>query len=118
MSGVKVEWMGDKIKGLVRQGATRGLLAGAEVVKAAAVAQTPVESGDLKKSATADVDSGTLISAVAFSDTRRIKVIKQHEDLSYRHPNGGNAKFLENAAKEAGNSAYQKLAASLRQVLT
>lgn len=118
MSGnVRAEWMGDKIKGLVRKGAAQGLLDGAEVAKEASLKQVPRETERLANSAYADVDESTLISIVGYDDPRDIKTIKQHEDLTYRHPRGGSAKFLENPVKASGNAAYAKLAARLRQAL-
>ena len=114
---VRAKWMGDTVKGAVRRGAVRGLLEGAEVAKAASVEQVPRETDRLMNSAYTDVDESTLISIVGYDDPRDIKTIKQHEDLTYNHPRGGNAKFLENPVKASGNAAYAKLAAQLRQVL-
>lgn len=116
MSDTRVEWRGDLIKGRLREGAARGLLEGAEVAKEASVMQVPRESGRLRDSAYAAVDSSTLISIVGYDDPRDVKTIKQHEDLSYRHPRGGSAKFLENPVRASGNAAYARLAARIRQV--
>lgn len=111
-------WMGEQIKGIVRQAAAWGLLEGAQVAKEASLAMVPRETGALADSAYVDVDPDTLISIVGYDEVRDVKTIKEHEDLTYKHPRGGQAKFLEIPVKQCGNSAAMKLASRLRGVLS
>lgn len=115
---VKVQWMGDQIKGQARKAAARGLLDGVEVAKQASLAMVPVETGRLRSTAYTDVDEDTLIGIVGYDDPRDVKTIKQHEDLSYRHPRGGQAKFLETPVRASGSAAFAKLAAAMRGALS
>lgn len=118
VTDVQVQWMGDKIKGLKRRAAVEGLREGAEAIKNAAVDMIPVETSVLKGTAYADVDPNTLISIAGVDDARDIKAIKQHEDLSYNHPRGGQAKFLEKAVKAAEGGAMGNLAAQISRALS
>lgn len=110
-------WRGDEIKGLVRKAAVGGLLEGVKVAKERAVEAAPVDTNELRESAYVDVDENTLIAIVGFEEARDIKTIKQHEDLTYKHPRGGGPKFLENPVKRSGREAHSKLAAALRRVM-
>lgn len=114
---VRVEWRGDEIKGVVRKATVRGLKAGVEVAKEASVKVAPLLTGELRESAYTDVDESSLIGIVGYDVPRDIKAIKQHEDLSYHHPAGEKAKFLEGPVKESQAAAQAKLAAALRGVL-
>lgn len=118
MTDVQIQWMGDQIKGLKRRAAVEGLREGAEAIKDAAVGMVPVETSVLKDTAYCDVDPNTLISIAGFDDARDIKAIKQHEDLSYNHPRGGQAKFLEKAVTAAEGGAMGNLAAQIRRALS
>lgn len=114
---VRMEWRGDEIKGLVRDATVRGLKDGVEVAKEASVKLAPLLTGELRASAYTDVDPVSLIGIVGYDVPRDIKAIKQHEDLSYRHPAGETAKFLETPVKESQAQAQAKLAMQLRRVL-
>lgn len=88
-------------------------------LQAKAQSLTPVDSSALKKSAfhevndTADGFSGIvgyakLDGEYSMGKTPPYKyALRQHEDLSFKHPNGGQAKFLEQPFKENIN-AYTK----------
>lgn len=76
----------------VRSGAARGLTLAAIHVQGVAVPRTPVEYGDLRSSLTvvpADADD---LAAAIVSDLPY--AVRQHEDLSLRHDDGG-PKYLE-----------------------
>ena len=55
----------------------------------------PVDTGDLKGSAFADV-SGP-VGTVGFTEPY---ALRQHESMGFKHPKGGEAKYLENPYKE------------------
>lgn len=51
----------------------------------------PVDTGDLRGSATSEVKD--LIGEVGFGEEY---ALEQHENLTFNHPRGGQAKYLEN----------------------
>lgn len=64
----------------------------AEFVLSAAIPLTPVDEGTLRRSGRVEVtDKGATVSF----NTPYAR--RQHEDMSYSHPGGGGAKYLEKA---------------------
>lgn len=63
-------------------------------LKRRAVQRAPIQTGDLRGSADTRVkdNSGQVEGLVGFSSEY---AIEQHENLTYNHPRGGEAKFLE-----------------------
>lgn len=59
------------------------------------VERAPVDQGDLRGSGFSEV-SGTE-TTVGFT---AVYALRQHEELNYNHPQGGEAKYLENPLKE------------------
>jgi len=58
----------------------------------------PVKSGDLKGSADSDAQGGDVIEGFVSFDTPY--ATRQHEEMSYNHPNGGQAKYLQQPFEE------------------
>ena len=58
----------------------------------------PVDTGDLRGSAYSEVKK--LEGEVGFTEPY---ALRQHEDVSFRHPRGGQAKYLEQPYKENRN---------------
>lgn len=83
-----------RVKAAARDGAARGMFNATEHGLAEARKRVPHEEGTLERSGRASVDSTTLRGAVSF-DTEY--AVRQHEDLSLRHDDGRQAKYLENA---------------------
>jgi hypothetical protein len=73
-------------------GADRGLQLGAEHLLGAARKLVPHEEGVLENSGKTSFDGGTHTAAVSF-DTPYAAV--QHEDLTFQHDDGRQAKYLE-----------------------
>ena len=72
----------------------------------------PVDTGDLRGSAFAEVDG--LDGTVGFTEPY---ALRQHEEVGYRHPKGGEAKYLETPYKEnAGKYAEAIIATSKKAV--
>lgn len=85
------------------------LAAGAEVVRAAAVQGTPVESGRLVGSAAVTIDGDEAVITYDGPYARR-----QHEELTWRHETG-RAKYLELACIEQKDNAIRVIAEKLRR---
>lgn len=84
----------DGFSGKMTEGTLRGLFLAGEHVLGVSNSQVPHEDGDLERSGTSTVDEGKKRVGVSY-DTKY--AVRQHEDMSYRHDAGRNAKFLENA---------------------
>lgn len=106
-----VTWTGDRAVEASHQAAIRGLLQGAHHIRGVAVNRTPIDTADLRNSATAQVDDAELTGAVAY-DTPY--AVRQHEELGWYHFTG-QAKYLETAAQDESSTARDLLAAQLRR---
>lgn len=59
------------------------------------VERAPVDEGDLRGSGFSEVDG--LTTTVGFT---AVYALRQHEETQYNHPQGGEAKYLENPMNE------------------
>lgn len=92
---VSTEWNGDGIAGNVEAAIERGIFMACEALKANALDRTPFAEGDLRQSAMASAE-GTR-GVVSYNTPY---AVRQHEDVTLNHPNGGEAKFLEKAVND------------------
>lgn len=104
---------------LIRDGAAEGLTDVAEHVQAEARRRAPDDprtgGDDLRHSLTvAPASSGDLTSAVY---TNKEYATYQHEQLDLRHPNGGQAKYLETAALDLAGDIERIIGAAVRRRL-
>ncbi len=92
--------------------------AGAEVLLAASQPLVPVDTGELLASGRV-VDDGESAKVVydAVAPDGYPYGIRQHEDLTLNHPNGGQAKFLEAPMHSHGAEVLAAEAAILRAAL-
>lgn len=114
---VSGQWLGDVIKGRARRAAVEGLHEGAKTIGRASAEVAPQESSELRNSLYTDADANTLIAIVGYDVPRDIKTIKQHEDLTYHHPPGEQAKFLEQPVRQHRATIVAELATKLKGVL-
>jgi len=94
-----LKWYGPKVKDSERKGAARGLYFGAEHVGEESDRVIPLEEGTLERSKAVSVDEGALQAAVSY-DTPYAVI--QHEDLTFHHDAGRQAKYLETPINDAG----------------
>lgn len=97
-----------------RAGLINGLEAGMEHVLQEARVLVPNEEGDLEQSGVASVDPSSLTGAVSF-DTPY--AVRQHEELSWRHSDGGTAKYLERPMNSNRDVVLDLVAAQVRRAL-
>lgn len=97
---------------------------GAERILDASQPLVPVEEGILKASGRVEQDGITTVVTYGRDDDgdgthapSNQYVIPVHENLEANHPNGGQAKFLEDAASTAALDAMEAVAMSLRAAL-
>lgn len=111
---IESNWRGDRAKGKARRGAVDGLKLGAEHVLGESRKQVPHEEGTLERSGVASVDEVTMTAAVSY-DTPY--AARQHEELTWQHDDGRNAKYLEKpmaAERDTVSALYQ---AQIRKAL-
>ena len=84
----------------------------AEFIGGAADAQTPKDTGALVESRQIEVDDNHAVISYNTPYAHR-----QHEDLTYNHPNGGNAKYLENPMRSDAEVVIEILARSIGRAL-
>lgn len=75
----------------------------------------PIDTGDLRGSA--HVDNATSSHMTAILSYQEVYALRQHEELSYNHPKGGQAKYLEQPFKENSNKYVQHIKDSVRKVV-
>lgn len=88
----KLVWKGAQATREVRKGAQEGLRLAAEHLLTKSVAQCPVNEGTLRRSAAVDISTDGMTAIVSYNT---VYAARQHEELSWRHPKGGKAKYLE-----------------------
>lgn len=82
----------DRVKRSTHAAAERGVLKAAEHVLQISNQRVPIEEGTLERSGAASAEGlkGTVSYDTPYA-------VRQHEDMSYRHDAGRQAKFLESA---------------------
>lgn len=81
-----------------------------------AVPDAPIEHGDLRGSARLDVhrDGNSVEAILSFNE---VYAARQHEELTWKHPRGGKAKYLEDNVNQAVPLYEGMLAAELKATL-
>jgi hypothetical protein len=95
-------WYGPQVQAQIRKAAARGLLEAGEYLKDESDRLVPLEEGTLRNSGEVSTDEGKLTARVSY-DTPY--AVRQHEETTYRHPNGRQAKYLEQASNLHGERA-------------
>jgi hypothetical protein len=119
---LKLKWHGAEVAAVERIAAARGLMLGAEHVLEEANRIVPISppgepsSGTLLRSGTPSVDVPTLRAAVSY-DTPY--AVRQHEEMSYQHDPGRQAKYLETPvnASDVRTAVNALIARELKTVL-
>ncbi|MDU0864420.1 HK97 gp10 family phage protein [Actinomyces urogenitalis] len=103
-------WRLPQVAANMTAASTKALALGAEVLRAAAVEQTPVDEGTLRRSASVSIDKD--VAAVSYNTPY---AVRQHEELGYHHPKGGKAKYLEDALHENSDQIRAVIAEHIRR---
>lgn len=106
-------WRGQQVAAAVEAASVRGVNRAAERLKALAVEQTPWQDGDLRGSAQVTPAVTGDVRAIVSFDTPY--AVRQHEELGYRHPRGGNPKYLERPLREQAGELRGIIAAEIRR---
>lgn len=111
---IRMKWHGGLVLERGRQGARAGLANAAEHILGVAQTLVPNEEGTLERSGRATVDGSDLRAAVSF-DT--VYARRQHEELTWRHSSGRQAKYLEQPMTTESETAHALVAAAIRRAL-
>ncbi|MCO1575029.1 hypothetical protein M8C13_04550 [Crossiella sp. SN42] len=109
---VRMKWNGAKVSVVTRGGAVEGLGKATEHLLGVASQLAPIEEGTLERSGVASVDEVNLRGAVSF-DT--VYAVRQHEELTWRHDPGRQAKYLEEPADTEADTMTALVAAAIRR---
>jgi hypothetical protein len=107
-----VEWNGPEIEVLLDGASANGLMLAAEHLLGVSRQLVPLEEGTLERSGVASVDEGELTAAVSY-DT--VYAVRQHEEMTWRHDPGRQAKYLEVPMFWETDTMLDLIAAELRR---
>ena len=101
---VNVKYFFDKelAQEVVEKAAMKGLRKLGEEILTEAKELCPVDSGTLRQSGSVRANSKNKTVEISFNTPY---ALKQHEEMSYNHPNGGQAKYLEQPFNERVKNA-------------
>jgi hypothetical protein len=102
--------------------AQRGMAEGATNIYTESQKQTPLDDGELVNGARVSTEgdqSDHFVAMVSYGNDEVSKeyAVIQHEDLTLNHPNGGNAKFLENAFTANSNLVLARIRQEIRNII-
>lgn len=109
---VRMEWHGDEVAAELEEAAARGIAESVEHLKGVSADLAPHEEGILAATATASTDG--LTGAVSF-DTPY--AVRQHEELTWHHDPGKQAKYLEQPWLEERPAMLAMIAARMRRAM-
>ncbi len=89
---VRSEWHGERVDKIIDAALLQGMWLAALHLLGEAQAIVPIEEATLERSGVASIDRSKFMCAVSF-DTPY--AARQHEELSWRHDPGRQAKYLE-----------------------
>lgn len=112
MADIQFTWRGPEVTQRVNGASRAALGKGAAYLLAQAIPLTPIRDGPLRASGGTDVEDGR---ASVYFDTPY--AARQHEEVGWRHPKGGQAKYLETAVLQERGNAQRIVAAEVRRAL-
>jgi hypothetical protein len=108
----RMTWQGRRLwTGRGKAKAERGLQLALEHVLAESNRMVPLEEGTLERSGKVSMDAGTLTGTVSY-DTPY--AVRQHEEMTWRHAPGRQAKYLETAVNASRQECLRIMQAELR----
>lgn len=110
----RVTWRGREIAEELRGAGVRGLRKAGEHLLGESRALAPLEEGTLERSGTVTVDEQELTATVSY-DTPY--AVRQHEDMTYQHAPGRQAKYLEQPMNSERDVMQALIATELRRAV-
>jgi hypothetical protein len=111
---VDLEWDDDKIKAAISGASMAGLELAAEHLLQVSSQLAPLEEGDLARSGEVSKDDSLETVAVSYD---RPYAVAQHEELTWRHDAGKQAKYLEQPMTDERDTMLAIIAHAAGEVL-
>lgn len=111
----EIEWNGGEIETLIEAATRQGLTEAAEHLLKVSRDLVPIQEGTLERSGVAEVDDTDLTAAVSY-DTPY--AVRQHEELTWRHEEGRQAKYLEQPMNTERETLLALIAAPTQEAIT
>lgn len=111
---VKAIWRGEYAKNRARAASRAALRAGAEHLKERSNAICPIEESTLIRSSGVSVSADGKVAAVYYGTPY---ARRQHEELTWRHDPGRQAKYLEEPARREHKTIQRIIATHMRRAL-
>ena len=111
----RLEWHGSEVSRNVTNAAQRALKKAALDLQGRSGEEAPIDKGDLRGNVAID-DSQLEIKNMIRVGYSLPYAMRQHEELNYSHPRGGNAKFLENPFRSNIKRYERFIASAVNQV--
>lgn len=109
-----MKWRGNQAVKIAQEAAFQALHDGAEAILTEAIDETPVDTGTLRRSGTVTdaKREGTVYVSFNTPYARR-----QHEDLTFNHPRGGKAKYLEDPFNRSKKKIMRLVSLRMKKAL-
>lgn len=114
MSEFELDWDGDEIKAAMRGACMDGIELAAEHLLQVSSQLAPHEEGDLARSGEVSTDESRQQAAVSYD---RVYAARQHEELTWRHDAGKQAKYLEEPMSTERETMLALLAGPMQEQL-
>lgn len=105
-------WRGERAKRAMREAARVGTKQAGDLVVERAREIVPFDEGTLSNSGTAEAHKLLAVTEVSFNMDY---AVDQHENLFYRHPNGRQAKYLENPLFDSAKDIREIISGAVRR---
>ena len=102
--GLRIELDKTLITSTVKACGQKAIKESLEYIAEISKEQVPVDTGALRDSCEVTLDDSRLAGVVSYNTDY---AVDQHENLTYGHHNGGNAKFLENPVNDSVSTGQQ-----------
>ncbi len=111
----KMVWQGRVVMDQLNAGAARGLGMAADHLLTEGTKTIPFDEGTMARDGQTSLDGSALVATVFYDGPSNPYVVKQHEELTYRHSEGRRAKWLELTGQEQAGAINQIIADEIRK---
>lgn len=120
ISGLQIDGFKEiyKAMGLVEEEITKAAIKGMKVTAQNILGESqklvPVDTGTLQRSGVIKTDNEKQVTTISYNTPY---ALKQHEDASLNHPNGGEAKYLERPFNEKKGELEVNIGNEIQKIL-
>ena len=115
---MSVKWYGDLILNDIYDKVDNSLLTCAADLQSKSVDRAPIDTGKLRESCVVDdIEMSNHVVKIGYTKEVDEYSMVQHERLDFNHPNGGEAKYLENPFNENIQRYKEKIGEGIKEIL-